>query len=528
MEPKRPTDPDYLGEWKVTSRLGEGGFGTVFLATKGVQSAAIKVIKEEFLEDTTARARIINEARVLSSLDDVFIGKIVDAGLEDEIPWLATEYVNGPTLQEKVQLDKPLGELAWSNLASDLFHALVTSHSAGVTHKDIKPSNIILGETGTKLVDFGISHVSGMTKTATVHEFEGSHPFSAPENYTGKSVPEMDVFSAATTMAYAGTGHAVWSGENAIQIMRSINEGEPNLQGLTQLQVNFLSPLFEKNASERSTATEALARAVQAIEFLVTKDPEFELNPISKPNIKNTFPQKRVLAVGLLFLVGVTGAYAIVQSQTTNGPSKALTVPSSTPSSSKSVLGPVSSISPKVLVTQKVEASPKATPSTTPKATPSTTPKATPSVTPSRSITLQPSQSNKIKISSPDAPNVATSGLFGAPWLTNDLMWEIQVNNITESIPVDFNELQVNEMGAVGKPWFSVPYKLISTNIGNSVEIDAVVDSLLIDVATGHPSFCPQFRLVKVISNQVVKIWNKGDTHGCQTPYAVPSPSSST
>ncbi|MEI6294703.1 MAG: serine/threonine-protein kinase [Actinomycetes bacterium] len=520
MEPKRPTDPDYLGGWKVTSRLGEGGFGTVFLATKGVQSAAIKVIKEEFLEDSTARARIINEARVLSRIDDVYIGKIIDAGLEDEIPWLATEYVNGPTLEEKVQLDKPLGELAWFNLASDLFHALVTSHAAGVTHKDVKPSNIILGETGTKLVDFGISHVSGMTKTATVHEFEGSHPFSAPENYTGKSVPEMDVFSAATTLAYAGTGHAVWSGENAIQIMRSINEGEPNLQGLTQLQLNFLSPLFEKNASERSTAAEALGRAVQAIEFLVTKNPQFELSRTSKPNYKITLVQKRILATGLLSLLGVSGAYAIVQSQTSNGPSKVLTIPSPTPSPSNSLPSPVISSTPKVLVTQTVEISPKATPSASPKATPS--------ASPSRSVTLQPSQSNKIKISSPDALDVTTSYVYGAPWLTNDLMWEIEVSNISESVPVDFNQLQVNEMGAVGKPWFSVPYKLITTNFGSSGEIDAVVDSLLIDVATGHPSFCPQFRLVKEISNQVVKIWNKGDTHGCQTPYAAPSPSNST
>ena len=527
MEPKKPTDPDYLGGWKVTSRLGEGGFGTVFLATRGVQSAAIKVIKEEFLEDSTARALIINEALVLSRIDDINIGKIVDAGLEDEIPWLATEYVNGPTLQEKVQLDKPLGELAWFNLASDLFHALVTSHAAGVTHKDVKPSNIILGETGTKLVDFGISHISGMTKTATTYEFEGSHPFSAPENYTGKSVPEMDVFSAATTLAYAGTGHAVWSGENALQIMRSINEGEPNLEGLTQLQVNFLTPLFEKNGSERSSAAEALDRARLSIEFLVTKDPRLKLAIKPKPKIKIRLVQKRILVAGLVSLLGVTGAYAIVQSQTSNRTPKMLNTSSSTLGPLKSTLSPVISTRHKVQVTQKAETSPRATPSATPRATPSATPRATPSATPSRSISLQPSQSNEIKISSPDAPNVATSSVFGAAWLTNDLMWEIPVNNIGQSVPVDFNELQVNEMGAVGKPWFSVPYKLITTNFGSSVEIDAVVDSLLLDVATSHPSFCPQFRLVKEVSNLVVKIWDKGSTHGCETPYAIPTSSPS-
>ena len=132
MEAKRPSDPDYLGDWKVTSRLGEGGFGTVYLANRGVQTAAIKVIKEEFLSDPNARQRIINEALALSKLTDINIGKIVDSGLQDKVPWLATEYVNGPTLQEKVLLDSPLDELAWFNLASSLFHALKTSHAAGV------------------------------------------------------------------------------------------------------------------------------------------------------------------------------------------------------------------------------------------------------------------------------------------------------------------------------------------------------------------------------------------------------------
>ncbi|MEI6294705.1 MAG: serine/threonine-protein kinase [Actinomycetes bacterium] len=322
MEPKRPTDPDYLGGWKVTSRLGEGGFGTVFLATKGVQSAAIKVIKEEFLEEGSARERIINEASTLSKLDDIYIGKIIESGLNDQMPWIATEYVNGPTLQEKVHLDQPLDELVWFNLASNLFHALVTAHAAGVIHRDIKPSNIVLGESGNKLIDFGISHVSGTTKSAVIGDFEGSHPFSAPENYMpGRNVPEMDVFSAAATLAYAGTGHSVWSGENPIQLMRSINDDEPNLDGLTELQKEFLRPLFVKNSSERPSSTESLVKATEYLAYLVTNYEGDRPEPLRVISGKrNGFFSKKSILGSLAVLIA--GSLIILGTHSSNGNAK--------------------------------------------------------------------------------------------------------------------------------------------------------------------------------------------------------------
>ena len=223
MEPKKANDPDELGGWRINGRLGEGGFGTVFLAEKGAQKAAIKVIRQEFVEEDEARNRLATEAEVLSKLSDPSIGKILESDLSGELPWIATEFINGPTLDDKVKYEGPLEEIAWFNLAANIFHAIITANEIGIIHKDIKPSNIILGETGNKLIDFGIAHISGQTRTATFGDREGSTPFSSPEHFTIRPNPKMDVFSAAATLAYAGKGGSIWKGENDLQLMRSIN-----------------------------------------------------------------------------------------------------------------------------------------------------------------------------------------------------------------------------------------------------------------------------------------------------------------
>ena len=305
MESKKTNDPDELGGWRITGRLGEGGFGTVFLGEKGAHKAAIKVIREEFVEETDARKRLATEAEVLSKLSDPSIGKILDSDLSGEFPWIATEFINGPTLDDKVKYEGPLEEISWFNLAADIFHAIITANEFGIIHKDIKPSNIILGETGNKLIDFGIAHIAGQTRSGTIGDREGSTPFSSPEHFTIKPNLKMDVFSAAATLAYAAKGKSIWNGDNDLQLMRSINEDEPNFEGLSENQEKFLRPLLEKNPSDRPSALEAHQSALGYIEFLLgrTKKPR----PLkSRSKFKKLIHSKLVISgVALAFLTGV-------------------------------------------------------------------------------------------------------------------------------------------------------------------------------------------------------------------------------
>lgn len=287
MEPKKANDPDELGGWRINGRLGEGGFGTVFLAEKGAQKAAIKVIRHEFVQEDDARSRLATEAEVLSKLSDPAIGKILDSDLNGEFPWIATEFINGPTLEDKIKYEGPLEEIAWFNLAANIFHAIISANELGIIHKDIKPSNIILGETGNKLIDFGIAHISGQTRSAIFGDREGSTPFSSPEHFTIKSDPKMDVFSTAATLAYAARRESIWVGDNDLQLMRSINQDEPNLEGLSENQERFLRPLLEKNPSDRPSAIVAHQTALGYIEFLLGRS--------KKPRAKKTRNKIKIL-----------------------------------------------------------------------------------------------------------------------------------------------------------------------------------------------------------------------------------------
>lgn len=315
MEPKKTNDPDELGGWRINGRLGEGGFGTVFLAEKGAQKAAIKVIRQEFVEEEDARNRLATEAKVLSKLSDPSVGKILDSDVSGPIPWIATEFINGPTLDDKVRFEGPLEEIAWFNLAANIFHAIVSANELGIIHKDIKPSNIILGETGNKLIDFGIAHISGQTRTVTFGDREGSTPFSSPEHFTIRTNPKMDVFSAASTLAYAAKGSGIWNGDNDLQLMRSINEDLPKLEGLTENQIKFLNPLFEKNPSDRPSALEAHQAALGYIEFLLGKSKK--PTPLKgQSSIKKVLRSRKLLSGIALTLVATVAFAASLQNDT--------------------------------------------------------------------------------------------------------------------------------------------------------------------------------------------------------------------
>lgn len=305
MEPKKANDPVELGGWRINGRLGEGGFGTVFLAEKGAQKAAIKVIREEFVAEDEARKRLATEAEVLSKLSDPSIGKILDSDLNGELPWIATEFINGPTLDDKVKYEGPLEEIAWFNLAANIFHAIVSANELRIIHKDIKPSNIILGESGNKLIDFGLAHISGQSKAAVYGGREGSTPFSSPEHFTPKANPKMDVFSTAATLAFAGKKTGIWNGENELQLMRSINDDTPNLEGLTENQIKFLTPLFEKNPSDRPGALEAHQSALGYIEFLLgrTKKPRPLKSRSRLKKVVSSRTNNSILAFALLGLL---------------------------------------------------------------------------------------------------------------------------------------------------------------------------------------------------------------------------------
>ncbi len=275
MEPLKPNDPSHLGDWSITGRLGEGEDSVIYLGVRGVagsEQAAIKLIEDDSFEFQSALGKIKNEVDALKQLNNENIVKLLDANYEQGNLWIATEYIHGVTLDTKLkQTKEPLEELHWFRIAENIFHALEAAHAKGIIHKDIKPSNIILSESGAKLIDFGISHVPDKTRTANPGDFEGTRLFSAPENYNRKHIEEMDVFSAGVTLAYAAKLKSVWAGDNQDAITESIKNDNPDLSGITPLQEEFIRPLLQKLPIDRPDSASVHKKALEYIEYLVDK-----------------------------------------------------------------------------------------------------------------------------------------------------------------------------------------------------------------------------------------------------------------
>lgn len=293
MEPLKPNDPSQLGDWSITGRLGEGEDSVIYLGVRGVagsEQAAIKLIEDDSFEFESALGKIKNEVEALRQLNNESIVKFLEANYEQGNLWIATEYIYGVTLDTKLkQTREPLEELHWFRIAENIFHALEAAHAKGIIHKDIKPSNIILGASGAKLIDFGISHVPERTRIANPGDFEGSRLFSAPENYNRKNIEEMDVFSAGVTLAYAAKLKSVWAGDNQDAITESIKNDKPDLTGLTPLQEEFIRPLLEKLPIDRPKSASVHKKALEYIEYLVDK--EHKSKPVAL-RVKKSFSRR--------------------------------------------------------------------------------------------------------------------------------------------------------------------------------------------------------------------------------------------
>ena len=345
MEALKPHDPSHLGDWNLTGRLGEGEDSVIYLGYRGVagsEQAAVKLIEDDTFEFESAVSKIRNEVEALRLLKDANIVKLLDVNYEQGSIWIATEYVHGVTLDTRLkQTKEPLPELEWFKLAENIFHALRAAHSKGVIHKDLKPTNIILSETGAKLIDFGISHVPQFTRAATPGDFEGSRLFSAPENYNRKNIPEMDVFSAGVTLAYAGRLKSVWTGETQDSISESIKSDEPDLSGLSPLQQEFVRPLLEKLPMDRPSSEIAHKKALEYLEYLINK--ENSKKPVAmrvKKSLIRQLDQPKYKYGIPATIIGIL-AFAIVSPWNTLQDSKKITpstssIATSSPSSSTS------------------------------------------------------------------------------------------------------------------------------------------------------------------------------------------------
>ena len=261
MERLRPGDPDQIGPYQIINRLGAGGMGVVYMGTTGTRTAAIKIVRDFLLEDPASRTRLAREVAALKKVKSQFVAEIVDSDIESERAWIATNYVDGPSLKTMIENEGILNEGKWFEFAYGILNALAAVHTAGIVHRDIKPSNILMSASGPRLIDFGISFSNDATSVTKTGMVAGTPTWFAPEQFhTNKITNAVDVFATGSILYYAATGKSPWGKEDTsvATTMNAILTKIPDLTLLTPAQRQLVEPLLIKEPKDRYSATQAL------------------------------------------------------------------------------------------------------------------------------------------------------------------------------------------------------------------------------------------------------------------------------
>ncbi|MEU2023933.1 serine/threonine-protein kinase [Streptomyces sp. NPDC016469] len=257
----RAGDPAEIGGYPLEARLGSGGMGTVFLArTSSGRPVAIKLIHQQFAGDSEFRIRFRQEVEAARRVSGAFTAAVVDAAPEAEQPWMATTYIEGPTLAERIAAEGPLNGSGLRNLAIGLAEALRDIHRVGVVHRDLKPSNVVLSPEGPRVIDFGISRAADQQTLTMTGRVIGTPPFMSPEQLQApRGVgPRSDVFSLATLLVYAATGHGPFDADSPYLTAYQVVHEEPSLDAVPAALRTAVEPCLVKEPEGRPSADELL------------------------------------------------------------------------------------------------------------------------------------------------------------------------------------------------------------------------------------------------------------------------------
>lgn len=291
----REDDPRSVGGYRIESRIGTGGMGVVYLGRSvSGRAVAVKVVHTKYADNPEFRARFRQEIAAARRVSGAFTAPVVDADPEAERPWMATAFVPGRTLAERVSESGPLDWPALRRLGTELAEALREIHRAEVVHRDLKPSNVLLEEGdndgSVRVIDFGISRAASSEVRTQTGMVMGSPPFMAPEQFVRPREvgPAVDVFSLGAVLVYAATGRSPFEAENAYLAAYNTVHHTPELAGLPEPLRPLVSACLTKEPADRPTSGEVLDTLAGLPEELSETRPGEEPSPLAVTVLSGT------------------------------------------------------------------------------------------------------------------------------------------------------------------------------------------------------------------------------------------------
>ena len=285
------------GRYEVQEIIGVGGMTVVYKAYDNVDDriVAIKILKDEFLNNEEFKRRFKNESKAIALLSHENIVRVYDVNFGEKLQYIVMEYIDGITLKEYINKQN---SITWNDAVyfmTQILRAVQHAHDKGIVHRDIKPQNIILLPNGTlKVTDFGIARFSrSETKTLTEQAI-GSVHYIAPEQAKGEQTDERaDIYSMGVVLYEMLAGKVPFDSENAVSV--ALMQVQANAEKLTQINPNIPKGLeqicvhaMQKNPDDRyQSATEMLLDIEEII-----KNPNTVFNYAS-----NTEPQTKSVPI---------------------------------------------------------------------------------------------------------------------------------------------------------------------------------------------------------------------------------------
>ncbi|MBO3142078.1 serine/threonine-protein kinase [Dermatophilus congolensis] len=245
--------PRLLGSYTLHHELGSGGMGIVYLGTDaGGRGVAVKVLQPHIAADGSARARLRREFSSLQRIDDPRVAPLVDADLDGETPYLVTRYVPGLSLDQRVRESGPLSLAEVRVLGRGLGEALDAIHAAGVVHRDLKPTNVLMEGDDPVVIDFGIAQAADDCRLTQAGVVMGTPGYLPPEVLSGEVVAaDSDWWAWAATLTYALTGRPPFGRGPLDAVLSRVHTGRPDLEGVPSSVADMLRSALVPDREQR-------------------------------------------------------------------------------------------------------------------------------------------------------------------------------------------------------------------------------------------------------------------------------------
>jgi serine/threonine-protein kinase len=223
------------GRYRLDAQIGTGGMSTVYRAFDTVleRQVAIKLMHREIASDSDQLERFRREARAVAQLNHPHIVTVIDAGEDDNTPYIVFEYVEGETLKDRIRRFGRLPIQEAIAYAIEIARALGVAHDRGIVHRDVKPQNVLVDEEGSaKVTDFGIARTLDQEGLTADGRVLGTTDYVSPEQALGHPVTgQSDLYSLGIVLFEMLTGDVPFKGDNQVAVaMKHVREQLPDVQ----------------------------------------------------------------------------------------------------------------------------------------------------------------------------------------------------------------------------------------------------------------------------------------------------------